>query len=277
MVLEQLYPISWLEQKSMYGFVLGVSYSVLGIFSAMAIFPKNPAMVSIAFTSLLLLPSLNRLLAIEETQGAREKHFSLKGLFRMHSDIVKVYFFIFIGVMLTFAFFTLMLPQISASFLFSQQAQVLSRATGQAIDFAPLFEILLNNLWVLMVVLIASFIYGAGSIFILTWNASAWGVVFGMMAKHAATMTNVNPVTYFLIMLVAVLPHLVTEAGSYFLATVAGGIISKATIREKFMSPKFKAIIKDGFAMFTIAIIVLIIAALLEVYVGTKLFEIFNL
>ena len=33
MVLEQLYPISWLEQKSFYAFILGISYSILGIFS----------------------------------------------------------------------------------------------------------------------------------------------------------------------------------------------------------------------------------------------------
>jgi uncharacterized membrane protein SpoIIM required for sporulation len=102
-------------------------------------------------------------------------------------------------------------------------------------------------------------------------------VVFGMMAKHAATITQTSPVKYFLITMIVVLPHLITEAGSYFLGAVAGGIISKATIREKFMSPKFKMIIKDGFSMFTIAMVVLIIAAVLEVYFAGSLYSLLNM
>ena len=56
MVLEHLFPEDWLEHKGRYAFILGVVYSVIGIIIATILFPGDPALVAVAFTSLLLLP-----------------------------------------------------------------------------------------------------------------------------------------------------------------------------------------------------------------------------
>ncbi len=72
-MLEQLFPASWIERKSWFAFVLGVCYAILGIGSALLLFPRQPGLAAVAFTSLLSLPSLNKLLTVEEKQAARER------------------------------------------------------------------------------------------------------------------------------------------------------------------------------------------------------------
>ena len=271
MVLEQLYSVRWIEQKTRYAFLMGVGYSVLGIVAAMLIFPGNPGIAAIAFTSLLILPSLTKLISIEANQAAREKKFSISGLFTEHWDITKIYVFLFLGIMLSFAFFSLVWPQIATSAIFSQQASIFGSVTGQATAVtssgAFFWNLLKNNMLVLVVCLVLSLIYGTGAIFILTWNASVWGVVFALIAKNSAVVAGANPFWIFLITLIAVFPHLLLEAVSYILAAISGGVVSKAVIREKIFSNRFNQIIQDGLRLFVIALIVLVVAVYIEVFV----------
>ena len=53
MVLEQLYSVKWLEQKARYAFLMGFVYALMGMVSALFLFPEDPGLVSVAFTSLL--------------------------------------------------------------------------------------------------------------------------------------------------------------------------------------------------------------------------------
>ncbi|MBR9692073.1 stage II sporulation protein M [Candidatus Woesearchaeota archaeon] len=278
MVLEQIYSSKWIEKKSRYAFLMGLSYSIIGIFSAMFLFPADPGLAAIAFTSLLILPSLNKLLSIEENQAARKKKFDLIGLFKDHNDIFRVYVFLFLGILLSFAFFSLVWPVIATSKIFAQQVNVLGWATGQAYTSGSLFGSLLsNNLKVLVFCLLASFIYGSGAIFIITWNASVWGTIFGIIARESAAATGQNPFVYFALTLLVVFPHMILEASSYFIAAISGGIVSKAVLREKPFSKRFTQIIEDGLIMFIIAVIVLIISVYVEANITGSLVSFFNL
>lgn len=265
MVFEQLYSSKWIEQKARYAFLMGVSYAIIGIASAMLLFPEDPGLVAIAFTSLLIVPSLNKLLSIEAKQAAVSKGFVLARIFKDHWDIIKVYIFLFLGIMLAFAFFSLVWPSVATSAIFREQSNVIG-STGHAIYGGQniLNALILNNLKVLVFCLIASLVYGSGAVFIITWNASVWGTIFGMIAKNSALVAGQNPFAFFLITLIAVFPHLILEASSYFLAVISGGIISKAVIHEKIFSRRFQQIMQDGLVMFVLALIVLFIAAFIE-------------
>ena len=92
MVLEQIFKLQWIEKKE-HSFFLGFVYALFGILSAYLIIPSYAGIMSIAFTSILLIPSLNSLLKEEENVEIREKKFSLKMLFKDHFDIIKVYLF----------------------------------------------------------------------------------------------------------------------------------------------------------------------------------------
>lgn len=269
-MLEQLFPASWIEKKAWFAFILGVSYAVLGIGSALLLFPRQPGLAAVAFTSLLSLPSLNRLLTVEEKQEAREKKFDITDPFKNHRDIFGVYIFLFIGVMLVFSLFSIVLPDIATNEIFAEQIAAVGIA-GKAIDENGFASILSNNIVVFLFALIASFIYGSGSIFIIIWNASVWGVVFGVIAREAATTANFNPFSYFFLTLLAVAPHLIAEASAYIMAAISGGIVSKAVIMEKPFSERFKKIIQDALVIFFIAVILLIIAAFIETSITGKL------
>lgn len=271
-MLEQLFPPSWIERKEWFAFVLGVSYAVLGIGSALLLFPKEPGLAAVAFTSLLALPSLNKLLTLEEKQAAREKRFDLTDPFKNHRDIFSVYIFLFVGVFLVFSVFSIMLPSIATNDIFADQIDavgLVGNVSGKG-DFASIFS---NNIIVFLFALAASFIYGSGSIFIIIWNASVWGVVFGVIAKDAAAISNHNPFVYFLLTVTAVAPHMISEAAAYIMAAISGGIVSKAVILEKAFSPRFTKTVQDALVIFFVAIMLLLVAAYIESNITQNLFK----
>ena len=62
MVLEQLFSLPLIEKKPWYALFIGFTYTVIGLGLAVWIFGEDPALVAVAFTALLLFPTLRRLL-----------------------------------------------------------------------------------------------------------------------------------------------------------------------------------------------------------------------
>ncbi|MBI2128755.1 stage II sporulation protein M [Candidatus Woesearchaeota archaeon] len=268
-MLEELYSLDFIERHSIIAFVMGLAYSVIGIGAALILFPEDPAIVAVAFTSIMMLPTLRKLLKREEENESKKEGFSLFGFFFEHKALFKVYTFLFLGILLSFSIFALILPSLATNHIFRNQIGVLYGATaGGAIFSSGLFkDIFFNNLGVLILCFIAAFIFGDGAIFLLTWNASVWGTIFGNLAKTAALNAGQNPFIYFIVVFVVVFPHMILEAFSYFCSASAGGIISKAIVKESFFSEKFLRIIKNTLILFVFAVIVLVIAVSIETYV----------
>ena len=137
-------------------------------------------------------------------------------------------------------------------------------------------KILLNNLKVLAFTILFSLIYGAGAIFILTWNASVIGVAIGSAIKNASvhfTETVGLPgiagyTTAVTVGLSRYLIHGIPEIMAYFIGALAGGIISLVIIKQEYETPKFKESLKhiSGLLIFSIAL--LLIGALIEVNIA---------
>ncbi len=275
MVLEQIFKPQWIEKKPRHAFLLGFIYSIVGAVSAKLIFGANPGMMTVAFTSILLVPSLNTLLAIEENQARqKDRHWLLKQLWLDHYDIVEVYFFMFFGIFLTFAVIAFIFPEEVVIGFFKPMFDVIG-ISGEAtkligwasnIGAPTVLSIFLNNFIVTIVCLLLSLIYGAGAIIFITWNAVVWGVVIGFFARQALlTSSGVNPVTVFITTVGPFVPHMILESFPYFIAAIIGGIVSKAAVREELFSPRFKEIIKDGAGALAVGLVILLIAAIVEV------------
>ncbi len=277
MVLEQLFKPDWIEKKPRHAFLLGLIYSIVGAISAKLVFGANPGMMTVAFTSILLLPSLNTLLQIEENQAReRHKYWILKQLWKDHADIVEVYFYIFMGIFLTFCIISFTFPEDAVLKFFGPMFEVIgisgeaTALTGWASNAVgpTILSIFINNFIVTIVCLLLSLVYGAGAIVFITWNAVVWGVVIGFFAKQALLSTaGVNPVTIFISTVLPFFPHMIMEALPYFTASIVGGIVSKAALREELFSPRFNEILEDAAVVMVISLVVLLSAAIIEIKV----------
>ena len=115
----------------------------------------------------------------------------------------------------------------------------------------------------MIVCLILSIVYGAGSILFLVWNARVWGAVFGYVAHNSFGQTH--PLIAFGAVMAPVLAHMITEAMSYFSAAIVGGIVSKAVMREDLFSEKFHHILSDAMILLLLGFVMVAIAAVIEV------------
>ena len=277
MVLEQIIKIKVVEKKKYLAFLMGVAYSIIGIIFARIVFAGNSGLMAVAFIAILLLPSLSKFLLEEENAEIREKKLSLKMLFKDHKDIFEIYFFMFLGIFMTFAIIAAFFPMTLVTTLFGEQLHILSNYAGHAFSLSdPTWSIMLNNLKIVLVMFVMSFVYGSGGILLIAWNASVWGAIFGYIVNQSAHAGSGNPFWLFIITILPVLPHMVIEVVSYFMAAVSGGVLSKATLREKFGSTKFHHVLTDGLIMVGIAVVLVIIGAIVETQLFPLIFNLFS-
>jgi len=270
MVLEHLYPLKLIERNPFYAFILGLAYTIIGIGISVILFPEDPAVFGIAFIAIMVYPTINTLMGIEEEIESKIERFSVLGFFRDHQDIFKVYTLLFLGFLLGFSLFSLAMPQMATNHIFENQVSVMyGRTTGNAVNFSlPLFKSLfINNLGVLVLCFITALLIGDGAILLIIWNASVWGTIFGVLAKTAALNATKNPFYYFFLVLLIVFPHMILEAFSYMSSATAGGIVSKALLKEQAFSARFNEVMKDTLILFLFSLIILVIAVLVETYV----------
>lgn len=276
MVLEHIFPEDWLERKGRYAFILGAVYAIVGILVAFILFPGDPALVGVAFTALLLLPELYKIFSIEERKESMEKQVSTTILWRDDWEIIKIYIFLFLGILLVYSLATMILPQMYANNLFREQLEIRfgQGFGGQAVAGIPevfdvnlFLDLLTNNFLVLIACFIMALLTGDGAIFLITWNASVWGTIFGLTAKFAGQFAGKHPFYYFGIIMAIVFPHMILEAMSYFLAAISGSVISKDVIIEEFASDRFFEVFGFNLYLLFFALCFLLMGAAVETFV----------
>ncbi|RME53354.1 stage II sporulation protein M [Candidatus Woesearchaeota archaeon] len=299
MVLEKLLPERVLERRPLYAFIVGIVYSVVGIFLAKLLFPEDPALVSVAFISLLILPELYKLFSTEERKEKAERRITLKNLYKDNKDLLRLYLVLFFSIFFTYAVLTMFLSDFESNRLFSKQLSVRT-STGNAADRGGLSglvsrgiycedaslrrlpansfpsmtclysKIFFNNLSVLAACFFLALITGDGAVFLITWNASVWGTIFGWLAKNLSRyFETAHPLGFFFTILAIVLPHMTLEALAYIMAAISGGTISKDVVLERLDSKRFNKVFAYNMLLLLVALLILLIAAGLETGVLT--------
>ncbi len=272
MVLEHLFPEDWLERRGSFAFLLGIIYAIVGVLIASVLFPKDPALVGVALTSMLLLPEMYKIFSFEERKQSLEEKTTFLSLWKDDIELVRIYTFIFLGVILVYSVGTILLPSIQTNELFREQLEIRfgEGFAGNAIagiDNGLFIDLLSNNLMVLIACFIMALLTGDGAVFLIIWNGSVWGTIFGITAKNAATFSGANVVYLFGIVMLIVFPHMIIEGISYFLAAIAGSVISKDVILEKFASDRFFRVFGLNLYLIVIALLFLILGAVVEAFV----------
>ena len=277
MVLESIFSAFSAERKPWKMFFMGFLYSSLAMWLALWIFKSHASLVMVFLTVLAAVPLMYSTIVLEEEKDM--KGGSEKVLLKEHGKALSFFVFLFLGCTLAFTFWYVALPADLTLQLFSVQTQTIADintpVTGNAINSAAFFSrIFFNNLKVLIFCLIFSFLYGSGAIFILTWNASVIGAAIGNFIRSNITagagffryfeISSLGLFRYFI--------HGIPEILGYFVGGLAAGIISIAVIRHDFTSSRFSAIVTDAGDLVALAIGILFIAALIEVFITPVLF-----
>lgn len=284
MVLESLFDPKKAVRHPQRLFFLGILYSSIGTFLGLWIFKNQASLVLVFLTVMAALPFMYR--TIKHEEWIDSKNLKESRLLKHHSRVLLAFMFLFFGFVIAFSLAYVLLPEHLVQSTFISQIETI-RSINSNVLGAPgtsaalsssssiFLQIFSNNLKVMLFSLFFSFFYGAGAIFILTWNASVIGVAIGSFFRQKiaalATQTGILKAgSYFGIFSLGILRYIIhgpVEILAYFTAGLAGGIISVAVIRHDFNSQSFRKIILDSVDLIMIAIFLIFIAALLEVYV----------
>jgi uncharacterized membrane protein SpoIIM required for sporulation len=285
-MLEMLISPRHAEQKPSRMFFVGLLYASLSLLLVNWLFLKDPVLskhssvLMITFTVIFSMPFIHSLIRVQEIREATEGRG--KTLIKPHMQAVAALLFLFLGYLAAFSLLYILLPENILVNNFQSQIEQfcrinfqnlneclneygLSSITGKAVDTtSPFFSILVNNIYVLIFILVFSLTFGAGAIFILAWNASVIAAAIGMLIRASFSQIHVGLLMY--------LTHGIPEIAAYFVAALAGGILSTAVIRGDFRHGRLMNIISDFTIFMTIALSILFIAALIEVFVTPLLF-----
>ncbi|MFT4297691.1 MAG: stage II sporulation protein M [Candidatus Woesearchaeota archaeon] len=279
MVFESILTPQIAEKKPWIVFFLGLIFSSVAVVLSNYIFPSDPSLSIVFLTTLFFIPLFYFTMIYEEEKDLDE-NVTETTLLKQHSKAVVFFSFLFLGMTLGFMFWSISSPvtsyfNVNPELTFRVQANTIAEinpGTGKVIASMGFFmDILVNNLFVLIFCVLFSLVYGAGAIFILTWNASVIGLALGRyFLRIAAASTGAAGIVYFraaTCSFTRYLIHGIPEIAGYFVAGLAGGIISVAIIRHDIGTDKFEKILIDATILLIIAVGIIIISALIEVFI----------
>lgn len=281
MVLESLVGIKAAKKHPLEAFLLGILYTVVGAFLALWIFQDQASLVIVFLIVLASVPFMYHALRSEEKKDTLIKKEEI--LFKEHWKLLVVFMYFFIGIVLALTLMFVFLPDLMVANMFSTQLATIQAINGQAISEVTSFvtamdflvAIILNNIKVLFFCLAFSLFFGAGAIFILTWNATVISAAIGAyirthLATYASNVGLMNLSTYFSAFSLAILrymTHGVFEILAYFIGGLAGGILSFAIINHHLGKDYFKRILKDVGLLILLALGIIFLAGFIEVFI----------
>jgi uncharacterized membrane protein SpoIIM required for sporulation len=282
-VLENIISAFQTEEQPYKALFLGFVYTTVALFLSWSVFQSYASMTMVFLTTMAALPLIYQLIVMEEEKDL--EGYEETWLLKEHGKAIKAMMWLFLGMAIAFMLWYTVLPAEQTAKLFSAQKDTINALNGKAtgyisVDVSIFMKIFMNNVRVLVFCVLFSFLYGAGAIFILTWNASIIGAAMGNIAREgaskAAELVGFNALSHhFQIISYALMRyaiHGVPEIASYFVAGLAGGIISIAVIRHDVGTRKFEHVLLDSVDLLLIALLLVFIAGILEVWVTPVFF-----
>jgi len=197
-------------------------------------------------------------------EKAIRAHYS-KGFWERHRKDLLIFLYFFGGATLAFAVWTMLLPadtfQVQIPSICAMRPylsvcdspMITGSVTSPSVSF---MNILTNNLRVTAFSFVFAFIFGAGAVFILLWNAGILGICIGLMSRSLAEIP-VNSIRF--------LPHGIPEIAGYILAGLAGSLISIAIIR-KADRDILKSVAWDSAVVLIVGVVLVVLGAFIEAY-----------
>jgi len=268
-------------------FFIGLLYASLSILLVHFLFKGDPilskfsGLLVVLFCVMFSLPFMYFTIKNEEQEDEEVEGFF--GVWKMHSDAIYSFIWLFFGFLIAFSFWYIILQDSNllnaqietycninspgevedcvAEYSFTSQA-ISANALNKGARF---LSIIGNNFGVMIFTLIFSLIFGAGAIFVLAWNASVISAAIGIFTSYKISEIPMGLLRYMI--------HGFPEIAAYFITALAGGIFGVGVIKNGIGSKKFLRVLMNVIVLILIAIVILILATVIEVYFTPLLFN----
>ena len=268
-------------------FFIGLLYASLSLllvhylFGNDAVLSKFSGLIVVLFCVMFSLPFMYFIIRQEEREDEEINGFW--GVWKTHSDAIYAFMWLFLGFIIAFSFWNVILQNpvlLNAQIetycninspgniedciaKYSFTSKVIS--SSASVNTARFLSIVGNNFGVMILTLIFSLIFGAGAIFVLAWNASVISAAIGIFTRYSLADIPLGLVRYMI--------HGFPEIAAYFITALAGGMFGIGVIRHGIGNKKFMKVLAHIGILLGIAVGVLLIAALIEVYFTPLLFN----
>jgi len=260
---------------------IGILYASLSLLLTKWFFGADPVLseysgfIVIAFCIMFTLPFMYFLIKQEEEEDETAE--GIYNVWKSHGDALYAFMWLFLGMIIAFSFWNIVLED---SKLFNAQLETYCQInspgnlegcierysfdnpsiTGGAMTNKELrlLSIVENNVYVMIFTLLFSLIFGAGVIFVLAWNASVISTAISVFAKSDLTQIPAGVLRYMI--------HGFPEIAAYFITALAGGIFGVGIIRNGVKDHRFLNVLENTFFLLFTAILILLIAGIIEVY-----------
>lgn len=267
MVLESLLSAKEVESNPIKMFVYSVIVTTISLWTSYFIFPSASSVVFLFLITIASAPLLYKVLRKEEESEELNKKIDASFLIR-NKQILTIYLFLFIGVLISSTLWYAVLPSHYTSLMFSYQMPIEKALTGSSsgafYSESSLIAILSNNLEVALIAFIVSLLFGAGAVFILSWNASVIAVFIGNLAKDVALHSS--PLQGVLVAipkgLLSISLHGIPEISAYSLACISGGVLSAGLIRRH----ETDIVVRDSIVLLTVALVLVFVGGFIEAF-----------
>jgi len=285
-MLESLINPKRVEKGAWKMLFVGLLYGSLSLllvhwfFARDAVLSQYSGILVVTFCVMFSLPFMYFIIKQEEEEDEEVEGF-LK-VWETHKDAIFALMWLFLGFVLAFTFWYILLQN---STLFNAQIETYcminspgniencvseyalseSGISGGATKELRFLSIMENNVYVMIFTLIFSLIFGAGAIFILAWNASVIAAAIGVFTQYKIAEIPLGIVRYMI--------HGFPEIAAYFITALAGGMFGFGVIKHGIRNRHFVRVLENVALLLFLAIIILIVAAVIEVYLTPLLFR----
>ena len=228
-------------------FVLSSVLSIIAYVISIKLFPSSYSTASVLMAAMFLTPIVTGIFISEEKEEERGKSDIPK--------IINVMWMIFLGAMVSFfAIYLLPLPAPAS------QAKEIARISGSALLPGQIGEIISNNMTVLLITYLMSFLFGATAILIVIWNASIVGTWAGKIFERAVSQQGIGQAIVAAGQgLLSISLHGSLEFTAYFLAAIGGGIISVSLLRKRLHKG-----LETSVMLFGVSVLLIVVAGIIE-------------
>lgn len=267
-------------------FFIGLIYASLSLLLVHWFFSDDPnlsnasGMLVVLFCIMFSFPFMYFIIKREEKEDEQVE--GVFSIWQAHKDAIFAFMWLFFGFVVAFSFWNIVLQDANLlNFQIQTYCQINSpgdvsgcveqyssgkiNVTGASISGIRFLSIVENNVYVMIFTLIFSLIFGAGALFILVWNASVIAAAIGIFTKYNLSEIPLGIARYAI--------HGLPEIAAYFITALAGGIFGVGLIRHGIKDKRFLKVLENVIILIFLALLILIVAALIEVYITPLIFK----